>query len=419
MKVEHRQIVENLWADLDAVFVVMDASKPASSEEATAVPKMVKRLCDSVRKIPVIVIANKVDEPEAIEDQNKVKEIRRCIAEIFGGVSDYTDSSDFQLPMLIPISAQYALLFRNRQMSKNFEEFRELSKSFNENSSVFDNFGLQELGKTKWKQLKQMDEKLRHIYDALGDDCLFQARMNETNFGCVTKFYREYLGSKTAQGNLLANQLDFKTCETGVEEFIKNLEVYDAMYTELDKPKNLGSCFWKKYDDFENAVFTKVNGKDDVAELQRAMAALETFYVYVWASSWPEKRARLAEVSCAMGKLVKRQIKMAMDMENLHRKDTVETPGTGWSALKDTDWMDIFLSILLCEGSKQFVENFGQYKVALHKLVCLIERSLDCGTSKAAVEHTFRSIPESLGDPNHWGYMAWKFCSFKESYEGS
>lgn len=79
--------VKKVWADLDCVVVVMDATLGVNGESEIELLRFVKANITELKDIPVVVLCNKVDDPDDVEIQGMVEEVRREVARIFQGES--------------------------------------------------------------------------------------------------------------------------------------------------------------------------------------------------------------------------------------------------------------------------------------------------------------------------------------------
>jgi small GTP-binding protein len=80
----YRDYVTNkLWSTLDCVIVVMDVSQGVNTEEQVQLLEMVKQNCKEKKNVPILVVCNKVDDPDNAEIMELVNEVRAKVELIF------------------------------------------------------------------------------------------------------------------------------------------------------------------------------------------------------------------------------------------------------------------------------------------------------------------------------------------------
>ena len=288
---------------------------------------------------------------------------------------------------------------------------------FDECTEILDKFGQEELGRFHWSRQTTQYKKLKEIFKALEDQDLLKHRMGATNFERLMSFFHENFGKEESQADILDRQLEFEASNLGLVEFISHLTTLHEKCNVLGRePRVLKECFWKKYGRFEDDSFKNINGMDGVVSLSIAMEALIAYHIFSESSCWKDEIGKICE---AMRSLVERQIKLAIEMEQTHRQ-TVGTnealPNFGWRAMSALDWLDLFLAILVCDGSKFFIQSFGaSYKPVLQKIVLRIHSSLDASVGQASLNGM--TCPKSLQTPGHWGHVTWRYCEFMEKLD--
>jgi GTPase SAR1 family protein len=90
----YRDYVTNkLWSTLDCVIVVMDVSQGVNTEEQVQLLELVKQNCMEKKNIPIIVVCNKVDDPDNAELMELVNEVRAKVELIFSNKQYPVDAS--------------------------------------------------------------------------------------------------------------------------------------------------------------------------------------------------------------------------------------------------------------------------------------------------------------------------------------
>eukprot|EP00977_Amphora_coffeiformis_P027950 scaffold34671_cov230-Amphora_coffeaeformis.AAC.1 len=81
---KYKDYVNENWHSFDIAIVVMDGRQGVNTEEQLDLLKLVKKNTDTVKEIPVIILCNKVDDPEDEEQAALLKESRGAVENLFG-----------------------------------------------------------------------------------------------------------------------------------------------------------------------------------------------------------------------------------------------------------------------------------------------------------------------------------------------
>ena len=145
---KYKDYVNSKWHTFDVAVVVMDGRQGVNTEEQLDLLKLAKDNSESIKEVPLIVLCNKVDDPDNEEQRALLKEARGAVEKLFA-VDDREmalqqlldrDSSSPEtemsvgslLPAVIPISAMHAFLYRcGARLS--FDDFCKMDKDFIEN----------------------------------------------------------------------------------------------------------------------------------------------------------------------------------------------------------------------------------------------------------------------------------------------
>lgn len=399
LAVQNEQMVNELWPTWDYAVVVVDATQAVDTIESMKPAEMAKQLQDTIRKIPIIINLNKVDEP--VRDKKKVVAILERFKKM--GLSD----------MVIPTSSQFALLYRNHKKSKNLEEFSERCKTFDDaKGGVLDTFGNSEVGEYKWMLQETREDKLKAIYKELSDEGLLQFKLDSTNFEAFVNAIRDRSGTEKARNKLFKLQLDFEMASIGGANLVESILACYEKYGVLGQDtEDLKDFFWIKFSDFEGKVFARVNGNTDVKELEVLVDTLEAYHHFITkeAHGWEDQVNRIVS---SFVTIIERQIKLALDSEMNYRKNHVNTGSVGWKSLSHVCWIHLFQSFLSCESSEHFTKYFSKYAMVIKNRITYIQRSLDEPSAEKASLWDSTFVPESISDPSHWGCLCWKFCTF-------
>jgi small GTP-binding protein len=139
----YRDYVVEKWDTFDCVVVVMDVFQGVNTEEQVQLLEIVNESVKESKDIPIIVLCNKVDDPENKEVQELVKEIKQKVDSIFEG-----SPVDF-----FAISAENAFVYRTASRL-SLDDFKSLDEA------LIHKIGSEEVGKSKWRRLS-MDDRYR------------------------------------------------------------------------------------------------------------------------------------------------------------------------------------------------------------------------------------------------------------------
>lgn len=225
--------VSKNWATFDCVVVVMDVMQGVNTEEQVSLLQSVKDKLAAEKKIPIIVLCNKVDDPEDEEVALLVDEVRAKVEQIFSvdcreaalnqilaTTEDGRAGHGQKWPAFIPISAGNAFLYRMASRL-SLADFKKLDKD-----SV-DKIGRAEIGRIKWKKLSQQ-RKHEIAFAAVSDQSEYEERLEATNFNKFLDVLVHCIGGEAAQAQMIEKQL---------EVAVKNLSYKDCLAKQL-----LGIC---------------------------------------------------------------------------------------------------------------------------------------------------------------------------------
>ena len=125
---KYKEYVNDKWDSFDVAIVVLDGRQGANTEEQLDLLKLVQGNTENIKNIPIIILCNKVDDPEDDEQDALLAELRGAIERMFG-VSDRKKAlgeiltcvkskesgdsfNESLIPAVIPISAMHAFLYR-------------------------------------------------------------------------------------------------------------------------------------------------------------------------------------------------------------------------------------------------------------------------------------------------------------------
>lgn len=183
----------------------------------------VKKNLDSQRVIPVIVLCNKVDDPDDDELMALVDEARTevervfgvgnreaALASILGRQDDATTYDGSASPAFVHASAENAFLYRSASRLA-VSQLKRLDRVY------LDKIGHEEIGKFKWKKLSD-EEKYTLIHGVVSDPVQYKERLESSNFDKVLKLLDYFLGGKEQQEKIIEQQLQIILSKISLKE---------------------------------------------------------------------------------------------------------------------------------------------------------------------------------------------------------
>ena len=445
-KSNYKKWVDENWSTFDCVVVVLDATQGVNTNDPLDLLKLAK-MNEQIRSVPIIILLNKVDDPENQELKVLCLEIQEAVQDIFG-VSDRVaalseffrtmrdgDIDDFPSPVVLPVSAQYALLYHSANGTQlGLEEFKGFP------FPLVEKFGLDEVGKHKWNRLQSKEEKYERAYNELQDCGLFEDMLRSTNFDKFSEVLTSAICGCEVQTNWIIKQLLDKSAK---EDPIKTLRVMvhklKALGASTASTAKLPIFFWKEYSEREDKAFEALTGPETVSCLASPMSLLVEYHGFAKEKYWHTETEAVAEKIVS---LVHRQLSFLI--EKLFGKQSVgkaeswdymELPSAltmninvhaiSWEAVSLDNWTAILDSVLLVSHYKWFCETFGVEIIAMQRVIQTIERTIACKamqwgeptSGRGYYNRTEVTVTRALTDPKHWGHIIWSACRFATELE--
>ena len=210
---KYKDYVSNKWHTFDCVILVLDGRQGVNTEEQVALLKLAKDNCKKVRQIPLIVLLNKIDDPEDEEHQLIVKETTKKIEELFkvsdrakwlaqitSGKARSNNKAGVSSPIVVPVSAVNAYIYR-AAASLTLEDFK----------AKIDNSLVEKLGKEaygrRWKKFKDA-EKYEKAFEVIQDDDQYEDGLDASRFKDLLLAMAFLIGGKTTQKRMIEDQID-------------------------------------------------------------------------------------------------------------------------------------------------------------------------------------------------------------------
>jgi len=343
---KYKEYVEQKWDSFDCVCVVMDAMAGVNTLEQVELLKFVHQNNQTLKRIPTIVLGNKVDDPTDEDTLTLVEETREKTIEIFGqgctekslqslldaanngnfyageqtkknnqkqkgrnkNKSNKNKNSDDDEAVFIPISAKNAFIYR-KAVHLSVDTFEKGSCD----QDLFDKIGKDEVGR-RWNKMSA-EEKVRVISSIMNDPNEYKERLAGTNFDNFLAVIKYFIGGNDTQRTLLANQIeivlkslsadninnnnnnnkigesdrDAPVCGGSISKSIHN--VYRKCTAAGRSTNDLPDKFWDLYDQCEETSFlTLEQVVVDPSVLQRPFIELEMFYELCGILDWDHEQ---------------------------------------------------------------------------------------------------------------------------------
>ncbi|CAB9509042.1 expressed unknown protein [Seminavis robusta] len=381
--------VNEHWTDFDCVVLVMDSRQGVNTEEQVKLLRMVKTNL-SKKEVPVIILFNKVDEPDDEEQAELLSEARAKISEVFQvgdrskaleetlknpnmSPSDYPTS---MYPVVIPISAIHAFFYRTASLL-TFDEFR---GKFD--MSLIERIGREEMGRFKWKKLTE-EEKYLAVYEAVREDESYEERLAATNFDKFLSTLSLAVGGNEVQTELLLRQLNLEiqhlSTKTASSEHVRS--IYEKTRVLGKDMEALKGAVWAVYRLSRDDALGEYEDEYRPKGLLEAMTFLCNYFACIHGLDWQEEEKMIKHEA---RKLVRWQLGTIIKKQNLLEYDAFLGRGQqyqlcrgcrkpvanakSWKSLSIHDWISIFESTLLMSCNQSFCESFGREKIVLSQL---------------------------------------------------
>jgi len=307
--------VTDSWDTFDCVIVVMDAVQGVNTEEQVNLLEFVKKNHYELKQVPIIILVNKVDDPEDKEIEALVNEVRIKAEQIFNvsrqemelcarsGVS----SQEFLTvnPTFIPISAENGFLYRAASRLQ-LSEFSMLDMDY------IDKIGREELGRFKWKRLSR-EQKYEAVYEVVSDPAQYKERLATSNFDKLLSALEIFVGGKKTQEHIIEKQLEVALGKlSSKHDIVENLsDIYNKCKV-LGKPTVvLKERFWVLFSEcHKDAIKSFCMDPRNFTALHKPMVELMEY-----SRNLQKKVQDSAKISVAMKNIIKGQCNVLLEKE--------------------------------------------------------------------------------------------------------
>jgi small GTP-binding protein len=403
----YSKYVEDNWKSFDCVVIVMDARQGVNTEEQVGLLELVKRNLTTKKDIPVIILFNKVDEPDDPQQAMLLEEAGEKISKVFSvssrdtalrqvleAIERTSKLPDDAFPVLLSTSAIHAFFYRAASLL-SYQHFKEKF-----DADLIDMIGREEVGRFRWKKLNA-EEKYKAVYESVRADADYTERLEATNFDKFLSILAVAVGGKERQKELLQKQIDvaLESLMTNKDFSVTLLRsIYDKSVVLGRDLRPLKTKFWSMYYRCQEQAMRALTDRLEVARLGEVANLLWTYFTFTRSLDWKEQEKVLRFETC---KLLKKQIGVLIGVFVKHETATrknfqlchscykvkiheVNSEGAVnpyLAALPLWNQIAILESILLLSFNETFCETFGREKIFLSQLKCslaLDDSSCNC-----------------------------------------
>jgi GTPase SAR1 family protein len=287
--------VNTKWDTFDCAVVVMDVFQGVNTKEQVKLLEVVTKNVNELKEIPVIVLCNKVDDPDNKEVMKFVQEVSEKVDAFFQDAGDSSHGVTF-----IPMSAENAFVYR-MAARQSLQDFKSLDES------LIDRIGCDEVGKTRWRNLSK-EERYRVAYEAVSNKANYEGNLKATNFHSFLEAMDHYLG-EPVQLAIIHKQLDVCMKSHDFDRIIAHeLGKAHDMCKRLDMPPlKYAQHFWGIYDNCSAVRFQAYSSDMDLNGLHEAMLQLIEYAKFL--ESAADRGSELEKALDAMTSLISKQVR--------------------------------------------------------------------------------------------------------------
>jgi GTPase SAR1 family protein len=359
---KYKDYVVNNWHTFDCVVVVMDGRQGVNTEEQVELLKFAKSNCDSIKPIPVIVLCNKIEDPEEGEQSALIAETRECAQKIFqtgdqvavlketleaASCSNDRGNEPFPSLVLLPVSAIHAFIYQAGARC-GFEKFQSFF-----DKDLIEKIGKDNFGTQQWRRLDK-EQKIERAYSVVSDSTLCQGGLDLSNFDKFVALVSYCIGGKETQRTILKRQIDMALSrlvpELGVALALEIQKLYTCTNALKLSVEDIPIRFWTIFDQVVEHSFALFITPKDVSVVATPLDLLLSYAQFVKEVGWKKE----FETVCKRAReLVSRQAMFVVDKFDY-----------GLDA-SPSQMVLLYGSLLLQANESFFYRNFGLLKIVL------------------------------------------------------
>jgi small GTP-binding protein len=392
---KYKDYLSAKWCDFDCVLVIMDAKQGVNTDDQLDLLKFVKQN-QVKRSQPVIVLCNKVDDPDDSEQAELVIEARREVEKIFKVtdrvvaldhmLSGKTLGSQCLLPAFMPISAGQAYFLQTISLF-TLEQFRIF-----DDKGLVEKYGRDHIGRHGWSKMSDED-KLKAVFDLVRDFDRQQEGLEISNYHKFLRVFSFCVGvtDNCRQLDVLADRVMARMYQTQFEnqDFVQQIEHILLEIRKLSSSQSSRHPFGQAVENVKARLLHEF--KSNLPEAMRALKLSPEGVVEV--SHCATQLGRYARLAAAeeslhgelpgivrtMSELVKSYVSViAGKYTNRPRTACSDSPAAdAWSTLLPSDWQKILEMVLLASSDRFFCHWFPRQKIQLEMLVRDVSLSVE------------------------------------------
>jgi len=274
--------INDNWETFDCVVLIMDALQGVNLEEQVTLLQLVAINIKEKRDLPVIILGNKVDDPEDEEIRHLVQEVRSQVETTFdvdcriGALNELlnmkgTSPNLKSFPAFLTISAGDAFVYRCAS-HLNLDDFQKLDKE------LINKIGQHEVGPRMWKRLSPQD-KYTTAFAAVSKQSEYDERLEATNFDKFLKVLAVAVGGHVTQTSFLVSQGEVtkKNVDWNEDIILQLTCILDRSRAVGQPTSMLADTFFEMYNKQKDKAFLTLEGKMDTSGMISAMDQLIRF----------------------------------------------------------------------------------------------------------------------------------------------
>jgi small GTP-binding protein len=394
---KYQEYLTSKWRTFDCIIVVMDAKQGVNTDDQVNLLKFVKKN-QEIRFQPVIILCNKVDDPEDEEQSEMVQEARKEVERVFEvtdrakamskilqpGPSDAATVKSL-LPAFLSFSASHAY-FHQTVSLLSFEAFKKF-----DDKDLIEKYGKEYVGRAKWKGLSA-DDKIKAVYGIVTDPVMRQEGLEISSFDRLVKVLNKCVGGGATQMSLVVDRMNssLKSLSLGpVSLTVQLAELYKTYQclSKCQKDENILSTavedmvkrFWENWlSSHQEALVAIKRSPQGVSEMAPVVSELLRYRDFTQSFPSDQKVREEKEIEGKMQMLVDSMFETLFSIGQRLQKDSKQVltskPASTersdtWKLVSPKDWIRIWGSVKLGTADKCFFESFGKDKLLLDDLM--------------------------------------------------
>jgi GTPase SAR1 family protein len=369
---KYKDYIKDKWNTFDCVVLVMDAKQGVNTEDQLQLLQSVQTYTDTLKDLPVIIVANKVDEPDdeeqaamladlcaTVEKVFKVSSREKALATMIQEASSKATKKTAQqqqkaksqmFPAVVYLSAIHAFIYRTTSLM-TYDVFKKFD------DKLIQKIGREEVGKTRWNRLSQ-EQKHKAAFDIISDPTFYNDGLSASNFDTFLRVLSFAVGGKDTQLVLLRKQVEIKMSQIDYNGcLVAYLEplVADIKKIGLSNQNTLQYYFWIY---LQNSKKRALDGFINPSNIDKLAIVMNQLKVYQEKAVDEQDRERvLQEMKSIVTAHFEKMITMFRQWCSI--KGNQKDLPWSWIVLSPNEWLIILNSVLAVSHTKAMMEFFG------------------------------------------------------------